>query len=846
MTLHNEDEIIGHLQAAGQRQQDTQRAAADIKNVRVVLEDRFAREASAQPRTQSWPMWSRLLSAAAILVVLAGAVVYFGELPYGTSVVWADVVERFRSVDFFNATIYFKDNASSEPRQVEIWMGRGGEARLRTGSQVLFARDGRVTQGFDFVRRIPIPQEGFDSRAEQILEMLGRSRPFNLDTVLQMLRHDRPLQEVTPTVNADAGISADLVVFDLQSAVSPEWLRIWALAESRLPVRLLSWDPRDGECVDVVFTYSKEQPAAFFDPNAYRVVLTSRASGGTTNLAYALLKDPGGRDIVPRDLFDKAGYHMPVVEQVGVTEYGAVWVKAGRSSNHRPDGDFFYGFRKAGDDLGREYSVVWSTHRVGDDRSIQVFLPPDYPFDRRVPSKLSLTCQTETHRPNEKADVIGTAELTEWEPNTPWPTSMLSQTEAATLLRKAHALCLNKRFDLCDRVVGLALTLDKEGRLTLEIERLDFTRLLVTKEYQKAAEIALKRWPAAMERYLHPGKEWPSTGELMDYLAAIAASGQIDKAGELWHEIIQARPDLSGFPRPARIAEQLQMELSTDGPVVRTLLIRFRDINLAVEQMEQILGIDIRNNKDLAPLAGYRPEIEAWRRHREELARYYLEHPLKDGQADLRPHRPGEQYPICDNLNLPGLDGYMAWPQTGSLREDLRLYKGPENAARIQFDPSFQDMDLNHDLVSRNTDFGKSRDLLIGCLGLEVVEDTRPIKVWVAIHDGRSLKDPNQVLAPLRYDSLAPKAGMMRASARAGLPLSYLFINLAMDQGVFMDNQTRLDPEIPVALECPSFAGPEGQAFASQWFKEQFGITFTEETRPMTVWVIRKKTSVHH
>lgn len=841
MTIRNEDQIVEHLKAAGRTQQDPQRTASDVERVRALLQDRFAREAQAQPSPRARAGWRRLLSAAAVLIAAVGAVIYLGGLPDGASVAWADVVERFRSVDFFNATIYMKEDAQSEPKQVEIWMGRGGEARLRTGSQVLFARDGRVTRGFDFVRRITIPQEGLDSRAGQILEMLGRSRPFNLDMVLQMFRHDKPLQEVTPTVNADAGISADLVVFDLQSAVSPEWLRIWALAESRLPVRLLSWDPRDGECVDVVFTYSKEQPAAFFDPNAYMEVLTSRASGGTTNLAYALLRDPGGRDIVPRDLFDKAGYHMPVVEQVGITEYGAVWVVAGRSSNHRPDGGFFYGFLKIGDDLGREYERVWSTHRVSDDRSIQVFLPPDYPFDRRIPGKVVLTCRTEAYRPNEKPDVIGTVELTRWDPNSPWPASMLSQTEAETMLRRAHAHCLNQQFDLCDQVVGLAKTLDKEGRLTVNIERLDFTRLLVQKEYQKAAEIALERWPAAMERYLHPGKEWPSTGALMDYLAAIAASGQIDKAGELWQGIRQAKPDLSAFPRPARIAEQLAKEL-TDGSVVRTLVSRFRDHNLDIGQMEQILGIDIRNNKELAPLAGYRPEVEAWERHREDLARYYLEHPLEDGQADLRPRRSGERYSGVDNLNLPGLDGYIAWPVSGSLRDNhLRIYKGPENAARIQFDPSFQDMDLNHDLVSRNTDFGKSRDLLMSCLGLEVVEETRSVKVWVATHDGRQLKDPNQVLAPFRYDSLAPKAGMMMAMSRSGLPLSSLFGSLAWRRDLWIDNQTRLDPEAPVALECPSFAGPEGEAFARQWFREQFGITFSEETRPMTVWVIRRK-----
>jgi len=56
------------------------------------------------------------------------------------------------------------------------------------------------------------------------------------------------------------------VVFDVELPGTPEWVRIWALRESRLPVRIRVWDPRDGETTDAVFEYSREQADEFFDP----------------------------------------------------------------------------------------------------------------------------------------------------------------------------------------------------------------------------------------------------------------------------------------------------------------------------------------------------------------------------------------------------------------------------------------------------------------------------------------------------------------------------------------------------------------------------------------------------
>ena len=49
-------------------------------------------------------------------------------------------------------------------------------------------------------------------------------------------------------------------------------------------------------------------------------------------------------------------------------------------------------------------------------------------------------------------------------------------------------------------------------------------------------------------------------------------------------------------------------------------------------------------------------------------------------------------------------------------------------------------------------------------------------------------------------------------------------------------------PQFGVATDSPYFVGAESLLLARTWYAEQFGITFVEELRPLTVHVIRRKT----
>ena len=49
------------------------------------------------------------------------------------------------------------------------------------------------------------------------------------------------------------------------------------------------------------------------------------------------------------------------------------------------------------------------------------------------------------------------------------------------------------------------------------------------------------------------------------------------------------------------------------------------------------------------------------------------------------------------------------------------------------------------------------------------------------------------------------------------------------------------EKDIAVSSASPYWHGAESITLASKWFNEQFGVTFVEESRPMTVYVVRKR-----
>jgi len=235
------------------------------------------------------------LAAAALIVIAAFIGIHQISAP---GIAWADVAERFQTVPFFSVSIYVKEDATSEPEQMELWMSRTGQTRMRVGTHVIFGSGGEIDQAFDIKMR---SRTEADEKTVMFLKKIGQADEFSLESVIRVM-FGGTMQEVTPLINPDAVISQDMVVFDVELPGTPEWVRIWALRESRLPVRIRVWDPRDGETTDAVFEYSKEQADEFFDSEAFENLLGTGRADNHVNLAYAFLKDSGGKTITPAAL----------------------------------------------------------------------------------------------------------------------------------------------------------------------------------------------------------------------------------------------------------------------------------------------------------------------------------------------------------------------------------------------------------------------------------------------------------------------------------------------------------------------------------------------------------------
>ena len=147
---------------------------------------------------------TKFAAAAVIIIAVLIGINQFGGSIDGTSVVWASIAERFRSVPFFKATMYMKENALDRPVQIELWRNSQGLARIRYGNQIVFAKDGKVIQAFDLESKSQTEPHGM---LVGILAMLGADK-FSLETVVQGISGGQ-LVNVTPLVNAEASISED-------------------------------------------------------------------------------------------------------------------------------------------------------------------------------------------------------------------------------------------------------------------------------------------------------------------------------------------------------------------------------------------------------------------------------------------------------------------------------------------------------------------------------------------------------------------------------------------------------------------------------------------------------------
>jgi len=747
--------------------------------------------------------------------------------------------------DLENDSIYIKDNATAEPKQMELWMSQDGRTRLRVDQQVIFGINGTVTKTFDIEKRIKTEP---DEMASFFLRKIGEAEEFSLDSVIKVMFRGQ-MQEVTPLINPNAVISQDVVVFDVNIPHTPEWVRIWALRESRLPMRIKVWDPRDGASTDAVFEYSKDQSKEFFDPNAFETLLQDNRVSGRTNIVYAFLKDPGGKNITPEEMFKKSVYHMPTVKEVGITKNGAFWVTAGNSRNRMPNGNVFEGFSRIEDDLGRTYFSVGGGHRLRDDTSLDIFVPVDYPFDDRIPSKITLFCETENYDPRTEPEVIGTIDLTEWQNDTPCPNLFDSgNTDPLRLkISLAYKLFGKENAEKLERLVQTipAWTEQPDNKSLLYFWiRLNYKQdndQEVIKIGQTLLPLILKN-PRSESRY-----------SIREYLIALARTGEIDEAAKLFAKIDaieEISPEKSNKRYYSRFLQNMADFLTSEA-------------ELDPNQISKILGFDISKREDFKSVLNRAKQTANNRKLRiqaekrlQEISDYYQTHPLPENMELLE--RPDGQavYLVGVSNTIPNHEQYKVQPinyAVSNMVSVLRYFNGihPYDIVPVRIEDDAAEQKLSADLIYKDGATHKERaQFVLSLSGMELVTEDGPSrKVLVAKYDGRKLKDPQQIKTPFGYDSLNKlKPGTTASSAHPGFGMDHLLDDLARQQNRNIEDDGKklviIDEtglEGPVSGVTAFWTGDKGFELAKKWFKDNFGVTFSEETRTLKTYVIRKK-----
>ena len=782
------------------------------------------------------------LAAAAVIVIAALIGIHQISAP---GIAWADVTERFRTVPFFSVAIYIKEDAASEPKQMELWMSGDGRSRLRCGQQVIFAKPGIIPQAFDIKTRSRTEP---DEMAAFLLKRIGEADEFSLDAIIKVMFRSE-MQDVTPLVNPDAVISQDIVVFDVELPNTPEWVRIWALRESRLPVRIKIWDPRDGASTDAVFEYSKGQADEFFDPKAFESLLQGSDVSHSANIVYAFLKDPGGRNITPEEMFEESGYHMPVIKQAGMTEDGAFWVTASRGRNRTPDGHVFHGFLRIQDDLGRTYFSAGGGHRLEDDTSLDIFVPIDFPFDDRKPAKITLFCEAEDDNPNTKPELIGTVDLTDWKQNASCP-DLFSPGYAGTLNLKislAYKLFAPENADRLNRLVRTIPDWSDQPRN----KSLLFFRMCLAYKQKNDEEVIRIGQALATLIFEKPNRE--SRYSFREYLIALARTGRIDEAAKLFgridaiEDMSPEKSDERNYPRFVQYAAEFLAN----------------EAELEPEQISKILGFDIAQRKEYESILQRANQTATNRKHRlaaekrlKEIGEYYQTHELPEKMELLKRQSEQAIYFVGVSNTLPDHEGYMVLPinyPLSAMVSSLSFFDDiqPWELFPIRIEDDAAERELFADLVCKDGITPRERaEFVLGLYGMElIVEDGESRQVLVAKYNGQKLKAPQQVKAPLQYDgNKKSKLGMTRSTARAGFPMWSLLRDLVFEQNrdikddskrLFIFNETGIEGN--VSSETAFWPGDEGLKLAKDWFKDHFGVTFTEETRTMKTYVIRTR-----
>jgi hypothetical protein len=276
---------------------------------------------------------------------------------------------------------------------------------------------------------------------------------------------------------------------------------------------------------------------------------------------------------------------------------------------------------------------------------------------------------------------------------------------------------------------------------------------------------------------------------------------------------------------------------------------------------------------------------DQWRQHVAEIGRRLQAEPIS-GRIAILPREDGRTFANQWALLTPDgkyrvrpLDVDQYQPMTPSYF--IHFHTAPQEGGRgygtWRLAKELHDIELPRaDLVyEANVPWEEWVQFALDHFGLEYVDVIENRTMWIAKHDCRQLKPWQQVKPPVPYvvEGGVEKKGYVRPGIGHVLhpvTMKELFTDfnqmidrndLAADKPWIIDEtglpapprydetqhgtprefRENVESRFYVATDSPWFVGHESIEMARAWYEKEFGITFKEELRPVTIHVIRRK-----
>jgi hypothetical protein len=208
---------------------------------------------------------------------------------------WADVEEQFREIPYCSVSVYYGGKYTTDGYgKIQYWISSDGRIRIHCGDKICFTglKGGeKYTRTFSLTTRRETA--GFHI-FKNVLRSFDRVQEIGKPTIKSMIEamSGENMIETTSLVVSEPEVSKDLLVFDAESFDTLWNIRVWALRESKLPIRIRKWHRRYERYEDILFNYSVDQPDEFFDPDAFAEKLKDPAFD-EHYLKYMFHQDPG-------------------------------------------------------------------------------------------------------------------------------------------------------------------------------------------------------------------------------------------------------------------------------------------------------------------------------------------------------------------------------------------------------------------------------------------------------------------------------------------------------------------------------------------------------------------------